>query len=165
MKRFVPVGLLALLLVGCNSASSVRTSSASPSTAPPSLSPTPSPKPEKAAPVTLRGAYKGTCDLVKTSDPSFPESLKHQNIRWKFRPDGHKIALFSKTGGYTMPLTRTAKTKFYGSVTTGGWQYAYTVTASDVQDNGLATTVHVVDHDTATGGTLNDTLVCDLTLA
>jgi hypothetical protein len=165
MKRFAPVALVALLLVGCKSpgpgeaGSSQTTAGVTPSASP---SPSPSLEPDKALPVTMRGAYRGACDLVKTN---FHESLKHQSIRWKFRSEGHKIALFSKTGGYTMLLTRTAKAKFYGSVTTGGWQYAYTVTASDIQDNGLATTLHVVTHDTATGGSFNDTSVCDLTLA
>lgn len=158
-----------LLLIGAMAAAACSAKPSSTSTAPstPMVSdssaappPSPSPEPEKAKPVLLRGAYNGTCTLLKSSgNVEFPA---HQSFRWHFQPGASKVLLTSKTGGYTMKLARRTKTKFYGSVNTGGgWQFTYTITASHVADNGVASKIHAITHDTAIGGTASDSYACD----
>lgn len=85
----------------------------------------------------------------------------HQTIQWKFRPQGNRILMTSRSGGYTMELQRTGPAKFYGSVVTPlDYQYADVVRASRIQDSGLAHKIDVVSHGTTVGGGYNDTLRC-----
>jgi len=167
MRRLILTGLLAGALVGCTrtvySAAPTQTATGSPAVSVTPFS-VPTPKPEKAKPVTLRGAYNGTCKILKSSGNIAAPA--NDNFRWHFQPAGTRILLHSKTGGYTMKLTRRTTTKFYGSANTGsGWQFAYAITVSHVADDGVGSKIHVITHESSIGGTASVSAECNGTSA
>jgi hypothetical protein len=161
MKQILGLSVVLLAMVACaNEPAPV----ASPSVVTVTASPTTSPvvEPEKATLATIRGPFNGTCTLTKSVGPV--DSYPQQPARWKFHPQGdQKLQLFSKSGGYTMKLDRTAPTKFYGAVIQGsGWQFAYAIKIMRFDLDGFAQGIEVVTHDTAPGGAARENYLCRL---
>ena len=120
------------------------------------------PTSEQAPREVIRGAFQGSCKLLKKR-PSDLEALQVQReVRLHFRQSGpSKLSLTSKTGGYTMELARTGKHRFYGSViTSDGWQFAYNLTATSAGTDGVVTRVDILAHDTSPGGDAATTYEC-----
>ncbi len=146
----------AIMLVAVLAGAACSSAAESPTTLSPTVAPTVVAQPtiEPAPREVIRGAFQGSCKLLKKR-PSDLEALKVQrSIRWHFRQSGpSKLSLTSKSGGYTMELARTGKHRFYGSVTkSDGWQFAYTLTATAAGTDGIVTRVEIVSHDTFSGG-------------
>ena len=163
MRRILALSPFLVAMLACSSdPDPVASPSISPTTVSASPTPSPSPEPDKAALATIRGPFNGTCTLVKSVGPV--DSIPRQPARWKFHPQGdHKVLLFSKSGGYTMRLNRTAPTKFYGAVITANeWQFAYAVKILRSDSAGFARAIEVVSHDTAPGGAATESFVCRL---
>ena len=142
------------------------------STAEPTTSPSPTTTPNVVAQPTvepaprevIRGAFQGSCKLLKKRPSDLEAPKVQREVRWHFQQSGpSKLSLTSKTGGYTMELARTGKHRFYGSVTTSdGWQFAYSLTATTAGTDGIVTKVGILAHDTLTGGDAATTYDCRL---
>jgi hypothetical protein len=169
LKRLVqscvtPV-VVAIAMVACSGSDPADSSSPTivTVTASASPSPSPSPEPDKAALATIRGPFNGRCHNVKVVGSVDFTGVSPQT-HWKFRPQGDKLMLISKSGGYTMKLDRTSPTKYYGTTIQGNdWQYAYAIKITKTDTDGHARAIEVATHETAPGGFATVRALCHLT--
>jgi hypothetical protein len=150
-KKMIGAMLVGVLMLACSEAAPAASPSPSVVTVTETASPSPATEPEVTL-ATIRGPFNGKCVTIKTIGPV--EDAPNNQAHWKFRPQGdHKVILYSKSGGYTMKLDRTAPTKFYGTAIQGNdWQFAFAIKIVNLDPDGMAHAIEVTTHETSPGG-------------